>query len=74
MMKKHTVTELAYLLDEYNIGVAFTADFTSWSTPEMFDTPQELVNKYGERIIKWITFDQSAYETYQVIELEGDRE
>jgi len=72
-MKKHTVKELAYLLDEYNIGVAFTADFNSWSTPEMFDTPQELVNKYGERVISWITFSGSEDEIYQVIELEGDR-
>lgn len=72
-MKKHTVKELAYLLDEYNIGVAFTADFNSWSTPEIFDTRQDLVNKYGERIIKWISFDGSEDEIYQVIELEGDR-
>lgn len=72
-MKTHTVKELAYLLDEYNIGVAFTADFNSWSTPEMFDTPQELVNKYGERVISWITFSGSEDDVYQVIELEGDR-
>ena len=73
-MKKYTVKELAYLLDEYKIGVAFTADFKSWSTPEMFDTPQELVNKYGERVISWITFSGSEDEIYQAIELEGDRE
>lgn len=72
-MKKYTVQELAHLLDEYNIGVAFTADFNSWSTPEIFDTPQELVTKYGERTIKWITFSGSEDEIYQVIELEGDR-
>ena len=73
MMKKYTVKELAHLLDDYNIGVTFTADFNSWSTPEIFDTRQEVVTKYGERTIKWITFNQSAYEIYQVIELEGDR-
>lgn len=73
MMKTHTVQELAHLLDDYNIGVTFTADFNSWSTPEMFDTPQELVNKYGERVIKWITFSGSEDDVYQVIELEGDR-
>lgn len=73
-MKKYTVQDLAHLLDDYNIGVTFTDEFNSWSTPEMFDTRQELVTKYGERTIKWITFNQSAYEIYQAIELEGDRE
>ena len=73
MMKTHTVKELAYLLDEYKIGVAFTDDIYSWGTPEMFDTPQELINKYGERIINCITFDGSEDEIYQAIQLEGDR-
>lgn len=72
-MKKYTVNELAHLLDHYNIGVVFTDDFNSWVTPEIFDTTQDLINKYGERTIKWITFNGSEDESYQVIELEGDR-
>lgn len=72
-MKKYTVKELAHLLDEYNIAVVFTGDFNSWSTPEMFDTTQELIDKYGERTIKWITFNGLEDIIYQVIELEGDR-
>lgn len=72
-MKKYTVKELAHLLESYNIGVTFTEDFSSWLSPEMFDTTQELINKYGERIIKWISFESSDGEMYQIIELEGDR-
>lgn len=72
-MKTHTVKELAYLLDDYDIGVTFTEDGSAWVSPEMFDTNQELVNKYGERTIKWISFDGSEDEIYQAIELEGDR-
>ena len=71
-MKKYTVKELAHLLDDY-IGVTFSEDFSSWLTPEMFYTTQDLVNKYGERTIKWIAFDSSAYDPYQLIELEGTR-
>ena len=73
-MKKYTVKELAQLLDEYTIGVTFSEELSSWSNHEMFYTRQELVTKYGERTITWITFDSSAYDTYQVIELDGDRE
>lgn len=72
-MKTHTVKELAYLLDNYSIGVTFTEDFSSWLSPEIFDTNQELVNKYGERTIKWISFSGSEDDIYQVVELEGDR-
>ena len=71
-MKKYTVKELAPLLDDY-IGVTFSEDFSSWSTPEMFYTLQELVTKYGEHTITWITFDGSEDDIYQVIELEGSR-
>lgn len=39
----------------------------------MFYTPQDLINKYGERTIKGISFESSDGEMYQVIELEGDR-
>lgn len=73
-MKEYTVKELAHLLESYNIGVTFTEDFSAWLSPEMFGTSQELINKYGERIIKWISFGGSEDEIYQVIELEGDRE
>lgn len=74
-MKKYTVKELAHLLDDH-IAVVFNDGFDSWSTHEieMFDTLQELVNKYGERTINWITFDGSEDDIYQVIELEGGRE
>lgn len=71
-MKKYTVKELAYLLDDYT-GVVFTDDRDSWSTPEMFDTLEELVTKYGERTINWITVISSEDDIYQVIVLDGDR-
>lgn len=61
-------------MDDYNIGVAFTDDIYSWSTPELFDTSQDLINKYGERVINYITFSGSDDEIYQAIELKGDRE
>nr|DAE25884.1 MAG TPA: hypothetical protein [Siphoviridae sp. ctu8P6] len=72
-MKKYTVKELAHLLDDC-VGVVFTDEFDRWTTPEMFYTLQELVDKYGEHIIKWISFDGSDDEVYQAIVLEGDRE
>lgn len=73
-MKKYTVKELAHLLDEYYIGVTFSDDYSAWSSPEMFVTMQEVINKYGEHTIKWISFYASEDEMYQVIELEGDEE
>lgn len=72
-MKKYTVKELAYLLDDY-VGVVFLDEFERWTTPEMLYTLQELVDKYGERTIKFISFDGSEDEIYQVIVLEGDEE
>lgn len=71
-MKKYTVKELAHLLDD-NIGVIFTDESDLWSVPEMFYTLQDLINKYGERTIKCISFESSDGEMYQTIELEGDR-
>lgn len=71
-MKKYTVKELAPLLDD-NIGVVFTDESDSWSLPEMFYTLQDLVDKYGERTIKCVSFEASDGEMYQLIELEGDR-
>lgn len=71
-MKKYTVKELAHLLDDY-VGVVFLDDSYSWSNPEMFYTTQDLVNKYGERTIKWITFSGSEDEIYQAIVLGGIR-
>lgn len=72
-MKKYTVKELAPLLDDY-IGVTFSDDLRAGSTPEMFYTIQDLVTKYGERNITWITFDGEEDNFYQVLELEGARE
>lgn len=71
-MKKYTVKELAHLLDDY-IGVVFTDEFDRWTTPKMFYTLQDLVDKYGEYTIKCISFGGSEDEIYQAIELEGDR-
>ncbi len=71
-MRKYTVEELAHLLDDY-VGIVFTDEFGIWTTPEMFYTSQELVNKYGEHNIEYIGFSGSEDEFYQVIELEGDR-
>lgn len=71
-MKNYTVKELAQLLDDY-IAVVFIDDIYSWSNPEMFYTTQDLVNKYGERTIKWITFSGSEDEIYQAMVLEGVR-
>lgn len=72
-MKKYTVKELAPLLDDY-IAVVFNDEFDNWSTHEMFDTLQELVNKYGERTINWISWHSEEDEIYQLIGLEGGRE
>lgn len=72
-MKTHTVKELVYLLDSDWMGVIFTEDPSSWLNPEMFETNHGLVNKYGERTIKWISFSRSEDVLYPVIELEGDR-
>lgn len=74
MMKKYTVKELAPLLDEYHIAVTFSEGVRVWSTPEMFHTIEDLVTKYGERTINWISFDVSEDDIYQLIELEGGRE
>ena len=71
-MKKYTVKELAHLLDDY-IAIVFIDDSYSWTNPEMFYTTQDLVNKYGERTIKWITFSGSEDEIYQAIVLGGIR-
>lgn len=68
-MKKYTVKELAHLLDDY-IGVVFTDDFDRWTTPEMFYTLQELVDKYGKHTIKLISLGGSEDEIYQAIVLE----
>lgn len=73
-MKKYTVKELAHLLDEYYICVTFSEDSSVWLTPERFHTIQDLVTKYGERTITWISFDGSEDDIYQLIELEGGRE
>ena len=70
-MKKYTVKELAHLLDDC-IGIVFTDEFGRWTTLEIFYTPQELVNKYGEHTIKFITFSGSEDEIYQLIELEEE--
>lgn len=72
-MKKHTVKELASLLDDC-VGVVFTDEFDRWTTPEMFYTLQELIDKYGQYTIKFISFGGSEDEIYQAIVLEGDRE
>lgn len=72
-MKKYTVKELAHLLDD-NIGVVFTDEFDRWTTPEMFYTLQDLVDKYEEHTIKYISFGGSDDEVYQAIVLEGDKE
>lgn len=71
-MKKYTVKELAHLLEDY-IAIVVSDDSYSWSNPEMFYTSQDLVNKYGERTIKWITFSGSDDDIYQTIVLEGGR-
>lgn len=68
-MKKYTVKELAHLLDDY-VGVVFLDEFEHWTTPEMLYTLQELVDKYGERTIKFISFNGSEDDIYQVIVLE----
>lgn len=73
MMKKYTVKELAPLLDDY-IGVVFTDEFDRWTTPEMFYTLQDLIDKYGKHNIKYISFAGSEDDIYQAIELDGDRE
>lgn len=72
-MKKYTVKELAHLLDDY-IGIVFTDEFDRWTTPEMFYTLQELVDKYGEYTIKFISFGGSEDDIYQAIVLEDDKE
>lgn len=72
MMKKYTVKELAHLLDD-QVAVVFIDDSVSWSNPEMFYTTQDLVDKYGECTIKWITFSGSEDEIYQAIVLGGGR-
>lgn len=71
-MKKYTVKELAHLLDDY-IAVVFNDEFDNCSAPEMFDTLHELVNKYGERSINWISWYSEEDEIYQLIGLEGGR-
>lgn len=71
MMEKYTVKELAHLLDDY-VGIVFTDEFDRLTTPEMFYTLQELVDKYGEHTIKYISCDGSADDIYQAIVLEEE--
>lgn len=73
-MKKYSVKELSHLLDDYYIGVTFSEGVSAWEAPEMFETKQELVSKYGKRNIRWISLGGSEDDIYQLIELEGGRE
>ncbi len=68
-MKKYTVKELAHLLDDY-VSVVFLDEFNRWTTPEMFYTLSELIDKYGKYTIKYISFGGSEDEIYQAIVFE----
>ena len=72
-MKNYTVKELAHLLDDYYIGVTFSEGVRAWEAPEMFETKEALVSKYGKRNIRWISLGGSEDDIYQLIEVEGAR-
>lgn len=72
-MKNYTVKELSHLLDDYYIGVTFSENVTAWESPEIFETKEELVSKYGKHNIRWISLGGSEDDIYQLIEVEGDR-
>lgn len=73
MSKKLTVNDVAHLL-KYNglIEVIFENDKRFY-----YDTPRytidELVGKYGERVVTWITQTPEDGDERMTIELEGDR-
>lgn len=73
-MKKYTVKELAHLLESNGlIEVVFENDHEGYYKTLDY-TIDEIVNKYGERVITWITYAaEDGYERL-IIELEGDRE
>lgn len=73
-MKKYTVKELAHLLESNGlIEVVFENDY-EWYYKTLDYTIDEIVNKYGERVITWITYAAEDGDERLIIELEGDRE
>lgn len=74
MYNKLTVNDVAHLL-EYNglIEVIFENDDDFLFNIPRYNT-DELVTKYGEREITWITHAPVDGDKRMTIELEGDRE
>ena len=73
MTKKLTVNDVAHLLEDNGlIEVIFGNDKRFY-----YDTPRytidELVGKYGERVVTWITPTLEDGDEGMTIELEGDR-
>lgn len=73
MTKKLTVNDVAHLLEDNGlIEVIFGNDNRFY-----YDTPRytidELVGKYGERVVTWITPTPEDGDERMTIELEGDR-
>ena len=73
MPKKLTVNDVAHLLVGNGlIEVIFENDNESYYMPRY--TIYELVNKYGKRVVTWITYAAEDGDERLTIELEGDRE
>ena len=73
MTKNLTVNDVAHLLEDNGlIEVIFEHDKRFY-----YDTPRytidELVGKYGERVVTWITQTLGDGDERMAIELEGDR-
>lgn len=73
MTKKITVNDVAHLLEDNGlIEVIFENDNEFY-----YDRPRykldEIVDKYGERVVTWITQTPEDGDERMTIELEGDR-
>ena len=74
MTKKLTVNDVAHLLEDNGLlEVIFEHDKRFYYDKPRY-TIDELVGKYGERVVTWITQTPEDGDERMTIELEGDRE
>ena len=74
MSKKLTVNDVAYLLeDNGRIEVRFEQDEYFYYDMPRYEV-NELVTKYGKRVVTWITHAPEDGDERMAIQLEGDRE
>lgn len=74
-MKKYTVKELAHLFqDNGRIEVSFEDESDTFLYYDNVYTIEEIIDRFGERMITWISLYADDGDQHLIIELEGDRE